>query len=414
MKPTQSRTLLAALGLCGLGVLGYGRSVIAQFQMPDPKQMAGIPRPVTDLPNGTVSVRLIRGALSNNITDFPVELHVGSQVRTTKTDDAGRAEFGGLPSGATLKAVAVVDGERLESQEFPAPAQGGIRLLLVATDKSKAADTAPEASAVTGNVAIGGQTRIIIEPGEETVSVYYLLDIVNSGRAPVNPATAFTFDMPSGAARTSLLEGSSPKATVNGSNVQVAGPFAPGRTLVQVACEMAVGSASLQLTQRFPAALEQLAVIVKKTGQTTLVSSQIAKQQDMVASGETFIAGTGGAVAAGQPIVLTLENLPHHSGIPRWLALSLAGLICIGGILMSRSGGDQELRAAERKRLIARREKLFSDLVRLEQEHRNGKVAPVRYAARRDELMAGLEHIYGALDNDDLEPEPSDRSGLTA
>ena len=120
-------------------ICGFSAVAVAQFQMPDPKQMAGIPRPVTDLPNGTVSVRLIRGQLSNNITDFPVELHVGSQVRTTKTDDAGRAEFGSLPAGATIKAVAVVDGERLESEEFPAPAQGGIRLMLVATDTSKGA-----------------------------------------------------------------------------------------------------------------------------------------------------------------------------------------------------------------------------------------------------------------------------------
>src|SRR2546425_12850821 len=109
---------LIKLALCCVCVLGGGRPLIAQFQMPDPKQMAGIPRPVTDLPNGTVSVRLIRGELSNNITNFPVELHIGSQVRTAKTDDAGRAEFGGLPAGATLKAVAVVDGERLESEEF--------------------------------------------------------------------------------------------------------------------------------------------------------------------------------------------------------------------------------------------------------------------------------------------------------
>src|SRR5689334_13511220 len=85
----------------------------AQFQMPDPKQMAGIPRPVTDLPDRTVSVRLIRGQLSNNIKDFPVELHVGSEVRTIKTDENGRAEFGNLPAGEKLKAVAVVDGERL-------------------------------------------------------------------------------------------------------------------------------------------------------------------------------------------------------------------------------------------------------------------------------------------------------------
>ena len=138
--------------------------------MPDPKQMAGIPRPVTDLPNGTVSVRLIRGQLSNNITNFPVELHVGSQVRTAKTDEAGRAEFGSLPAGDTLKAVAVVDGERLESEAFPAPAQGGIRLMLVATDTSKgAAARRRRAGRRRDRSSIGGQSRIIIEPGDETV-----------------------------------------------------------------------------------------------------------------------------------------------------------------------------------------------------------------------------------------------------
>ena len=47
--------------------------------MPDPKQMSGIPRPVDDLPNGAISVRLIRGSLSNNLTGHPVDLHVGSQ-----------------------------------------------------------------------------------------------------------------------------------------------------------------------------------------------------------------------------------------------------------------------------------------------------------------------------------------------
>src|SRR5450631_1440846 len=119
--------------LCVLGVLCVERAQLpAQFQMPDPKQMSGIPRPVDDLPNGAVSVRLIRGQLSNNIPNHPVELHVGSKVLTEKTDESGRAQFSSLTAGTTVKAVAVVDGERLESQEFPAPAKGGIRLLLVA------------------------------------------------------------------------------------------------------------------------------------------------------------------------------------------------------------------------------------------------------------------------------------------
>src|SRR5579862_359583 len=62
----------SVLFLCVLvfvGIVGGGAKLAAQFQMPDPKQMSGIPRPVTDLPDHAISVRLIRGALSNNITN---------------------------------------------------------------------------------------------------------------------------------------------------------------------------------------------------------------------------------------------------------------------------------------------------------------------------------------------------------
>src|SRR5438876_316814 len=108
--------------LCVLGVLcGDVKVGLAQggFAMPDPKQMSGIPRPVDDLPKGAISVRLIRGRLSNNITGHPVELHVGSNVLTVKTDESGRAQFNDVAPGATIKATADVDGEHLESQEFP-------------------------------------------------------------------------------------------------------------------------------------------------------------------------------------------------------------------------------------------------------------------------------------------------------
>jgi hypothetical protein len=391
-----------------------GAPVLAQFQMPDPRQMAGIPRPVTDLPNGTVSVRLIRGALSNNIQDFPVDLHVGSQVRTAKTDESGRAEFGGLPPGEMVKAVAVVDGERLESQTFPAPAQGGIRLLLVATDKSPGAASEPIAPAISGPVVIGGQSRIIVQPGEETVEVYYLLDIVNNAQVPVIPPTALAFDMPGGATGTGILEGSTPSASVKDARVTVAGPFAPGRTLVQVGAAIPAGSASLRLTQRFPVALEQLAVIVKKLGDIKLTSPQLDRQQEMTASGEKYIAATGGSVAAGQAIELSLDNLPHQSTLPRWIALSLAGVIVVAGVWMCQRPDDTGARAAERKRLISRREKLLNDLVKLERDRGATKIGETRYASRREEIIAALEHIYGALDNDDLGPEPADRPGLAA
>jgi hypothetical protein len=153
---------------------------------------------------------------------------------------------------------------------------------------------------------------------------------------------------------------------------------------------------------------------VKKIGTMRLRSPQLSNQQDMTAQGETFMAATGAAVQAGQPIVLTIDDLPHHSSAPRWLALSLALAIVGVGVWAGTRPGDKAARASERNRLIARRERLFKDLVRLESERRQGRGDASRYAARREELVTALEHVYGALDGEDTSPEPGNRAGLAA
>jgi hypothetical protein len=83
--------------------------------MPDARAMSGIPRPVTDLPDGSISVRVIRGELSNNISNQPVQLRVGDKVLTAKTDEAGRAQFDNVTPGAAVKASTDVAGEHLRS-----------------------------------------------------------------------------------------------------------------------------------------------------------------------------------------------------------------------------------------------------------------------------------------------------------
>jgi hypothetical protein len=380
---------------------------------PDPRQMAGIPRPVDDLPNGSISVRVIRGAMTNNIANQTVELRVGNDVQTTKTDAQGRAQFDKLPAGATLKASATVDGEKLESQEFPAPGQGGIRLLLVASGGADV-QTAPAVPATPGEVAIGGQSRIIIQPGEELITVYYLLEIVNNSPTPVNPRTPFAFDMPGGTSRTSIMQGSTPLATVNGSRVQVNGPIPPGSSLLNVGAEIPVAGGAIDLEQRFPAALGDFAVIVKKVGDTRVASPQITQQREVPSEGELFIAGAGAPVPAGQPLTLSLTGMPHHSTTPRIVAIGLAAVILVAGVWAgTRPKSDVASLAAERKRLMTRREKLLGELVRLERESREGAVDATRHAARREEILASLEHIYGTLDSDgDSDPrDPRDSRG---
>ena len=89
--------------------------------MPDPRQMSGVPLPTADLPVGTITVRVIRGSLSNPLPGQRVEITGDAQASGT-TNESGRAEFPNLRPGATIKAIAVVDGEKLESQQIQVPA----------------------------------------------------------------------------------------------------------------------------------------------------------------------------------------------------------------------------------------------------------------------------------------------------
>jgi hypothetical protein len=50
------------------------------------------------------------------------------------------------------------------------------------------------------------------------------------------------------------------------------------------------------------------------------------------------------------------------------------------------------------KQLTAKREKIFSELVRLEQQKRMGNIDAAKYGERRPSLIAQLERVYRDLD----------------
>jgi hypothetical protein len=387
--------LLMVLALAG-GAWAQGGG----FQMPDPKQMSGIPRPVTDLPEGHISVRLIRGQLSNNIVDFPVELHAGGKVVTVKTDENGRAEFSGIKGGTPVTFVAVVDGERLESQEFPAPAQGGIRLMLVATLKGTAggATAAPVIPTQTGMVVFGDQTRVIVELADDTLQVYYLLDVQNSARAPVTPPSALILDVPGEAQGTALLGGG--PAVVAGNRVTLTGPFPSGQTALQVGYQLPYSGGDVTVTQKLPASVGSLAVLLKKVGGMSLTSPQLPQVQERAFEGEQYILAQGPAQAAGSTLTLNISGLPHHSSAPRLVALLLASAIAGIGVWAAVRVPQRGTDAARLKQLKSKREKIFTELVRLEQQRRAGTVDASRYAERRPALLAQLERVYRDLDTE--------------
>lgn len=162
---------------------------LAQPMLADPSQMSGIPRPDPQVPEGTVTVRLIRGELSNRLTGVEVELAELSdkadkadkaekeKPRTAKTDAEGRATFSGLPPGS-YEARATFEDEALASQPIELQGPPGVRVMLVFS--KSAAEQQQELGKPDGKARVD----LGLPPG------MLLLKVLGEDGAPLADATA--------------------------------------------------------------------------------------------------------------------------------------------------------------------------------------------------------------------------------
>ena len=313
-----------------------GPVAYAQVGMPNPKEMSGNVLPVNDIPAGTVTVRVVRGAFKN-IPGQPVDFLIAGKTRTVVTDANGRAEVSGLARGTQLTAEAVVDGEKLVSK--PAVVESsGLRIILVATDREDAARAEEDkalakAPPVKGIVVLGPESRVIAQMSDDRLHIYYVLDILNTARTPVDIGGPLIFDLPREARGATVLEGSSPQAVAAGARLRVTGPFAPGSTHVEAAYELPYSGGTASLTQPMPAALDRVTVLVSQIGGLTVKSPQVAQVRTTTADrGQEVIVGAGPGLAAGQSLSIEIGGLPHRPTWPRTLALTLASIIVAAGV----------------------------------------------------------------------------------
>jgi len=98
---------------------------------------AGMPLGDGTLPPGMLTVRVVEGSFSGDVVGQVVEMQVaGGKIDSAVTGDDGRAQFAHLPVGGQVRVSATVAGVRLESESFQMPADGGVRVLLVAGEGS--------------------------------------------------------------------------------------------------------------------------------------------------------------------------------------------------------------------------------------------------------------------------------------
>jgi hypothetical protein len=317
----------------------------AAAQMPNPREMSGRPLPSTDVPPGTLSVRVLRGGFENNVANHPVEIVVDGARRTVNTGEDGRALVSGLRVGNNIQAIATVDGERLESQVFPMPSSGVMMMLVAAagagaTEADTPTPAAPAVPAVPGTVQFGPESRVIVELAESGLTVFYVLQIMNGQTAPVDIGGPLIVNLPREARGVGLLRESSPQATANGPRVIVTGPFAPGATVVQLAYELPYRGATARLEQVWPAAMPQTTVIAQTIAGLDYTSPQVTAKNPLNDQGQTYLFGSGPGLAEGQTLTIDFTGLPHHPMWPQWTAIAIAlGIIAWGALAAMRAPG---------------------------------------------------------------------------
>lgn len=364
--------------------------------------MAGTPLGAPELPDATVSVRVLREQLGNNVANHPVTLKGAQITKTATTDAQGRATFSDIPVGTVVLAITELDGESLQSMEFDIPEKGGVRVALVsglAAIKEReraAAESGAKEAPRPGMVVFGGESRLIFEFQDDNLNAFYILDIINSARTPIDPGEPLVIELPRAAVGAATMEGSSPLASVASTRVTINGPFPPGTTPVQLAYTLPYSSDTVTVEQPWPAPMEEMFVAVEQVGALKLSSPQLAEQQEADASGTKFVMARGPRLNANEPFSLTISGLPYHDLTLRYGGVAVALLVLAIGFWAAFTGAPA--RKTETAKLVARREKLFAELVELERQRKAGRVEEQRYVFKRQNLATQLERVLGELD----------------
>ncbi len=180
---------------CALAAISLAPArAVAQPMMVDPSRMSGIPRPDPQVPAHTITVRLIRGELSNRVTGHDVELkdQASGETVTAKTDENGRATFSGLNGGPYLARASDKDQE-LVSQPIELPPEVGVRVMLVfSTGGPGAADGVgrPDKSVPPGTVLV----RVVGDGGAPLADLQVVLAEGRSGEQGVQQRSSKTDD----------------------------------------------------------------------------------------------------------------------------------------------------------------------------------------------------------------------------
>jgi hypothetical protein len=373
----------------------------------------GTVAPAADLPVGTLELELRDGSgrpLPGKAVQV-AEVHLkpgpaGAEgnrevgVHRGTSDAAGKVRFEKLTVGeaAGYAAVTEHEGLRLGTQPFRMPTDTGLRGTIVALRRTSD----------TSALRIDPRSKVVIYLREDAIAVMVALIVRNTSQEIFDGGEeGLIVPLPSGAVGAQELEGGDSLDIAPGQAVRLKHPIPPD-SAANFASQIrfgyvlpADGEPTIEVKQVFPIAMPEPFILMPAKDNLELSGPGVTRLKDETDShGDKVLAYTAPPVAASGTMTLQVSGIPARSRGGRNVAAALSLLLLLGAaVFAGPRGGDKA--ASERESLAQRREKLFQELVALEQQRQADPAAKAasngRLADRRKELVTTLETIYRDL-----------------
>jgi hypothetical protein len=213
--------------------------------------------------------------------------------------------------------------------------------------------------------------------------------------------------LPEGFEGSKEIEGSAPLDLRAGQGAAVHAPISPNTgamfaTRVRVGFVIPAGGLSrVELRQKMPFGLEGALLLIPANTNLTVEGSGLHERPAQAdAQGNSVKLYELDAIPPGGNLALTVKGLPALDHRGRNIAGVLCLLLIVAAVIGSPRPPKVTRAVASAAQLAERREKLFSELVSLEQQRRQARSDGKRDEAveeRRQELVIKLENVYREL-----------------
>jgi hypothetical protein len=357
--------------------------------------------PQDGLPAGTLEVALVDQG-GQPITGRLVQLGEVSSENSVKVEKAtsdarGLVRFQGLPTGESTGYAAIIQHEnmRLGTEPFRMDPTRGMRAEIRALGRTSDPSV----------LRFEARSKLILEVGEDSLQMMEQLIFKNLSQKLFDPGPeGLLVPLPDDHEGAREIEGTTPLDIRAGQGVAVRAPIPPNTgamfyTQIRVGFVIPAGGApSVSLKQKMPFGLEKPLFLIPGTANLTLSAPGLHSEPDQAdAQGNVVKLYSMGDVAPGGTLAVTVNGLPALNRSGRNIAAVIC-LLLIGGAIAfsprSRKVVHAQNTAAQ---LTERRERLFAELVALEQVRKAKRDGSVDL--RRQELVTKLETVYRELAN---------------